>query len=149
MTWDLKLDPETRDLVPGFVSGADEIIQRLITRLLREQGEWFLAEHGGLPWFGDLGGRQARVVRRHTTGRQGLLGSGARTRRETELLIRREALETEGIERVLAVNARYDAATRALSLYLRLFVTGAGPVSVYISRDGNGCLSCKTGGENG
>lgn len=41
MSWDFKLDPRTRDLKPGIVTGADEIVQRLITRLKRELGEWF------------------------------------------------------------------------------------------------------------
>lgn len=53
MTWDFQLNPATRDLEPGYVSGPDEIVQRLITRLKRELGEWFLNTKAGLPWYGD------------------------------------------------------------------------------------------------
>jgi hypothetical protein len=95
MSFDLRLDPVTRDLKPGIVTGSDEIVQRLVTRLKRELGEWFLAASAGIPWYQD--------------GR-GILGSKIHNMRAADLLIRREALETEGrrdtIERFAIENIR-------------------------------------------
>ena len=82
MTWDWKLHPGTRDLVPGIITGPEEIIQRLVTRLKRELGEWFLNTAAGLPWYGDRGGRELG-------GRGGILGAKAHTKRAVDLLIRR------------------------------------------------------------
>ena len=117
MTWDLKLDPSTRDLVPGIVTGPDEIVQRLVTRLKRELGEWFLDTSAGLPWYQD--------------GR-GILGAKAHTKRTVDLLIRREALGTEGVERIVRLNTMFPAGTRAYTMYMEVFISGAGIVSIFL-----------------
>lgn len=117
MTWDLKLNPATRDLAPGIVSGVDEIVQRLITRLKRELGEWFLNTSAGLPW--------------HQEGR-GMLGARLTARRTIELLVRHEVLGTKGVDRLLRLSTDFPAGTRAYSISLELFITGAGPVSLRI-----------------
>lgn len=146
MTFDFYLDPGKRDLRPGWASGSDEIAQRLITRLQRELGEWFLNTRAGLPWYGDTGGRiRDRAKRLAATGTQGILGSKTRTRRATDLLVRREALETEGVERVLSMNTLYSADTRTYSVYMELFITGAGAVSLTLTADADtGCITCRT-----
>lgn len=66
---DLKLDPETHDLMIeafdiGLVSGADETVQHVKQRLLTFEGEWFLDLSAGVPWFEDVLGkpRDLRVV---------------------------------------------------------------------------------------
>ena len=144
MSFDFYLDPETRDLRPGWATGSDEIVQRLITRLSRELGEWFLNTGAGLPWYGDIGGRiRNRAERLKTTGGQGILGSKARTKSATDLLVRREVLETEGVERVLRMNTLYSADTRTYTMYMELFVTGAGVVSLTLTADATtGCITC-------
>lgn len=145
MTWDVRLDPATRDLRPGWVTGTDEIVQRLITRLQRELGEWFLNTGAGLPWYGDTGGRiRDRRARLASTGSQGILGSKTHTRRAVDLLIRREALGTKGVERVLKLNTLYSADTRTYSTYMEVFITGAGVVSLTLNADAStGCVLCR------
>lgn len=105
MTWDLKLNPNTRDLTAGITSGVEEVMQRLITRLNRELGEWYLNTAVGLPWYQEG---------------NGLLGS--KSQNTLVLLVRRETLGTQGINRIVTLNARFNAATRALSLYMELVV---------------------------
>lgn len=147
MTWDFRLDAGTRDLVPGYLTGPDEIMQRLITRLKRELGEWFLNTDAGLPWYGDAGGKiNYRPERLATNGEQGILGSRMHTKSVVELLVRREALETEGVERVLRTNTIFSPSTRVFSMYLEVFIEGAGPVSLTLGLDSEGCINCTTAG---
>lgn len=115
--WDFKLDPGTRDLVPGIVIGPDEIVQRLLTRLKRELGEWFLNTAVGLPWY--------------QSGR-GILGSKAHTKRAVDLLIRRETLGTQGVERIVKMNTLFPAGARVYTIYMEVFIAGAGvlPISL-------------------
>ena len=111
MAWDLALDPGRHDLTGGIVTGADEILQRLKVRLWRHLGEWFLNTSGGLPWY-DAGSE--------ATAGQGLLGS--RDLRAAELLIRRETLETDGVLRIVRLNAVFTG--RAFSLFMEILVEG-------------------------
>ena len=111
MTWDLRLGHGTRDLAPGIIAGPDEIMQRLVTRLKRELGEWFLNTAAGLPWY-----QQGR----------GILGAKAHTKRAVDLLIRRETLGTAGVERIIRLNTRFPAGSRTYTLYMEVFITGAG-----------------------
>lgn len=157
MTWDLRLNPGTRDLELGIVSGPDEILQRLLTRLKRELGEWFLNTKAGLPWYGDgLGAKQnggtqgvigtagtARVAgsgeqnnparvgaSRFIASGQGILGSKASSKRAVDLLIRRETLGTQGVERIIKLNTLFPAGGRTYSIYMEVFITGAGVVPI-------------------
>lgn len=144
MAFDFKIDPLTRDLRPAFVSGPDEVVQRIVTRLSRERGEWFLNTMAGLAWFGDVGGRiRDRRERLATRGAQGVLGSKNKTRKAVDLLIRREVLATKGVERVLRQNSSYDSGTRAYTARIEVFITGAGAVSLTVSADDKGCITCK------
>ena len=125
MTWDLRLNPGTRDLELGIVSGPDEILQRLLTRLKRELGEWFLNTKAGLPWY---------------QNGQGILGSKASSKRAVDLLIRRETLGTQGVERIIKLNTLFAAGSpsgaspsgggRTYSIYMEVFITGVGVVPV-------------------
>ena len=117
MTWDWKLDPGTRDLVPGIVTGPDEIMQRLITRLKRELGEWFLNTSAGLPWY-----QQGN----------GILGAKPHTKRAVDLLIRRETLGTEGVERIIKLNTLFPAGKRVYTMYMEVFITGVGVIPISI-----------------
>ena len=125
MTWDLRLNPATRDLELGIVSGPDEVLQRLLTRLKRELGVWFLNTKAGLPWY--------------QNGR-GILGSKASSKRAVDLLIRRETLGTQGVERIIKLNTLFAAGSpyagspsgggRTYSIYMEVFITGVGVVPV-------------------
>lgn len=115
MAWDFKLNSGTRDLVPGIVTGPDEILQRLVTRLKRELGEWFLNTSAGLPWYQEG---------------NGILGSKAHTKRAVDLLIRRETLGTDGVERIIKLNTLFPAGGRSYTVYMEVFITGAGLMSL-------------------
>ena len=145
MSFDFYLDPVKRDLRPGWSTGPGETVQRLITRLQREVGEWFLNTQAGLPWFGDIGGRIRNMEERlRTAGVPGILGSKTHTKRAVDLLVRREALGTKGVERVLKLNTMYSANTRTYSMYMEVFITGAGVVSLTLTADADsGCVECR------
>jgi hypothetical protein len=117
MAWDLRLDPMTRDLMPGYVTGKDEIIQRLVTRLNRELGEWFLEVSAGLPWY--------------QSGR-GLLGS--RNKFMMDMLIRRETRNTEGVERILKMNTVY--LHRSYTIYFQLLLEQNVQVAITMTEEG-------------
>ena len=123
MTWDLRLNLGTRDLEPGIVTGADEVVQRLLTRLKRELGEWFLNTSAGLPWYQDG---------------KGILGSKSHTRRAVDLLIRRETLDTKGVERIVRLNTLFLAGGRDYSIFMEVFITGIGIVSISLKGEDNG-----------
>lgn len=116
MTWDLALGPN-RDLVAGIVTGEEEVIQRLITRLQRELGEWFVAEQAGLPWY-----QQG----------QGLLGSKNTT--TLELLIRKETLNTDGVLRIIAFSGRYSG--RQYNIAMTVVITGDFIIQLTITEEG-------------
>lgn len=117
MSWDLRLGPN-RDLTTGIVTGVDEIIQRLVTRLNRELGEWFLNTSAGLPWYQDG---------------NGLLGS--RDKQNLNLLIRRETLQTAGINRIIKFNSIFNTTTRQFTIYMYL-VTEQGVVNFTLTEEG-------------
>lgn len=117
MSWDLRLGPN-RDLTAGIVTGVDEIIQRLVTRLNRELGEWFLNTSAGLPWYQDG---------------NGLLGS--RDKQNLNLLIRRETLQTAGVNRIIKFNSILNTTTRQFTIYMYL-VTEQGVVNFTLTEEG-------------
>ena len=117
MPWDLRLDPMTRDLTAGYVDGKEEILQRLVTRLNRELGEWFLETSAGLPWY---------------QRGQGLLGS--RNKFVLDMLIRRETKNTEGVERVLAMNTVY--LNRSYTIYMQLLLVQDERVNFTMTEEG-------------
>ena len=117
MSWDLRLGPN-RDLTTGIVTGVDEIIQRLVTRLNRELGEWFLNTSAGFPWY---------------QNGNGLLGS--RDKQNLNLLIRRETLQTAGINRIVKFNSMFNTTTRQFTIYMYL-VTEQGVVNFTLTEEG-------------
>lgn len=102
MAWDLEIGP-LGDMTGGIVGGADEIIQRVRTRLGRFLGEWFLDQEAGLPWL------------------ESILGGSNRS--NATLLIRREILDTEGVTRIVRFEPLWSNRTRELSLYFELVLT--------------------------
>lgn len=118
MAWDLKLNQTTRNLEAGIITGVEEVMQRLITRLNRERGEWFLDVSVGLPMYQDGAG---------------LLGS--KNKNVLELLIRKETLGTDGVNRIVQLNTRYQPKERTLSIYMRLIVEDVGMVDFYLDED--------------
>lgn len=104
MSWDLKLGAD-RDLRPGYATGADEVVQRLITRLMRDEGSWFRYLPVGVPWY--FQGR-------------GILGN--KSKEYIDLLLRGVILETEGVERIVKMNSIYHSEERKFDLYMELLI---------------------------
>lgn len=107
MAWDFKLNSEW-DLVPGEVTGADEIMQRLKLRLLRELGEWFLDTSVGLPWYQEG---------------YGILGTKRTRENSVMLLIRRCVMSTEGVRSIEKLTTMFLLGNRTFSIYIRVLLT--------------------------
>ena len=105
MAWDLEF--KNGDLTGGIVTGDDEVIQRIRTRLFRELGEWFLNTSSGLPWYQDG---------------KGILGSPLRDKGAVDLFIRKQALGTEGVSRILKLNSLFAAGQREYSIYMQVLL---------------------------
>ena len=119
MSWDLRLNKLTRDLTSGIITGPEEVMQRLITRLNRELGEWFLATDAGLPWYQEG---------------NGLLGS--RDKKTLELLIRRETLRTTGVNRIVTMNTLFSTTTRSFTIYMQIIVELYGRINFTLTEEG-------------
>lgn len=92
------LDITAGDLV--LVSDADAILQAVRIRLQFFQGEWFLDESAGLPYFQDI------LVKNPDMN-------------VLQFLFRKAILETPGITAVNALTLSVDSATRSLSVSYR------------------------------
>lgn len=119
MAYDFKIDPQTNDLASGYVTGTDEVLQRVRTRLRREYGEWFLNTEEGIPWVGENG--------------NGILGSKYKRRDEVLLLIRRCITNTEGVKRIIKLNTTYQSGDRSVDIYALLVLDGDVTAELQIS----------------
>lgn len=108
--WDLRIDQRTGDLASGYVTGQDEIIQRVCTRLWRYLGEWFVNTDCGLPWYDG----PSNLIPGELTRENGILGT--RNFTMADVWIRNEIAETDGVLRVVDFNTSFDATTRTYSL---------------------------------
>lgn len=110
MAWDFGIDPKTGDMTGGYVTGQDEIIQRVMTRLWRHLGEWFVNTSAGLPWYAG----PSSINPGELTAAAAILGS--RRFRYADNWIRNEIAETDGVQRVLDFNTVFDPSTRVYSI---------------------------------
>lgn len=117
MAWDLRLDEQSRDLTSGYSVGIEEVLQRLVTRLNRELGEWFLETSAGLPWF-----QQGT----------GLLGS--KNKFVLDMLVRKEVRGTLGVDRILKMNTTF--VQRSYTIYLQLLLSDSTVVSFTMTEEG-------------
>ncbi len=106
MAWDFRINSVTGDMTGGYATGQDEILQRVETRLRRYLGEWFVNTSVGLPWYDG----PSDLIPGTLTRENGILGS--RNFNRTELLIRNEISETEGVIRIVEFSAKFDTITR-------------------------------------
>lgn len=105
---DIAIDPMTNDIAHedgliGYVNMAEETVQRIRTCLRRIQGEWFLDETAGLPYFGGsmLGGKDLEYVK---------------------LIIRQEIAQRTGVKNINEINAILDITTRKVSVYVSITI---------------------------
>lgn len=110
MPWDFAIDHQTGDMTGGYVDSQDEIVQRVMTRLWRHLGEWFVNTQAGLPWFKG----PSTVNSGELTQATAILGT--RNFKWADNWIRNEIAETDGVIRVVDFNTYFDAPTRVYSL---------------------------------
>lgn len=103
---DLKLDSVTGDLVIEngdlvLVADADALTQTIRTELQLFQGEWFLDESAGMPYY------QSILVKNPSL-------SAVRE------IFRKKILSIPGVNALLSIALQFDGATRALSVSFRV-----------------------------
>ena len=115
MAWDLKIDRMTNDLVPGYVHGDDEILQRATTRLRRELGEWFLDVEAGIKWYNEG---------------YGLLGTSTNNAQGIEMAVRTCLSNTDGIASVGAIRFAMDRTNRSAYIVVAVKLTSGTVTSI-------------------
>lgn len=109
MSVDIYISPKTNDIAHKrgralYVVDANEVLQRLRTRLRRHFGEWFAFVAAGIAYYENLLGKK----------NTGLL----------KLIIRREIMNTEGVDFIKSMRILYDNKDRAVSLYAEIRING-------------------------
>lgn len=123
MSWDLGLNAKG-DLSGSIVTGKEEVLQRVVDRLRRELGEWFLATDSGVPWYSDT-----------SSNKEGLLGLGIGRKSTVDLVIRTVILDTEGVKLINSMSFLFDNSTRTYSLYFSI-LTNYGTAETNIELSG-------------
>lgn len=129
MAWDFEIDHQTGDMTGGYVTGQDEIVQRIVTRLLRHWAEWFVNTRCGLPWYAG----PSNVNAGQLTSKTAILGS--RNFRYADNWIRNEVAETNGVRAVIAFNTAFDASTRNYSLAAQIITDYGLPYLLRLDSD--------------
>lgn len=110
MAWDFAVDHKTGDMIGGYVTGQDEIVQRVQTRLYRHLGEWFVNTSCGLPWYAG----PSTIMPGQLTERTAIMGT--RNFRYADIWIRNEIAETAGVIRIVDFNTYFETTTRNYSI---------------------------------
>ena len=101
---------------------AAEVTQRVVTRLLRQLGEWFLNTTVGLPWYAYAG--------------QGpILGGNGATAQAAEMQIRQTIQQTSGVASILEFSANWKTNARTLTVNAKV-VTTFGDVALITATQG-------------
>lgn len=129
MTWDLMIDQSKADLVAGYVTGQDEIVQRIYTRLWRHLGEWFVNTSCGLPWYAG----PSSIIQGRLSPDGAILGS--RDLRYADIWIRNEIAETEGVLRVVDFNTFFNTSTRVYSIRAQIVTEFGLPYKIEMDRN--------------
>lgn len=117
--WDIALNTR-HTLCGGLVTSDDETVQRIWIRLNRELGEWFLNTEVGLPWYQEG---------------YGILGSKPAFKNEIDLLIRREILNTVGVDQILKFNSLFLTGTRVYDVFCSVLLQSFRVVTISFSLD--------------
>lgn len=105
---DIGLDKDTGDIAYEngklkWITGDDEVMQRVKIRLRRIFGEWFLYYTAGIPYF---------------NGR--MLGSNDYD--YVQLVLKSEIINTEGVGGVNTMNLLIDNTTKKVSVYAEIVI---------------------------
>ena len=101
----------------AMVTGADEVVQLVQQRLLTIQGEWFLDTDLGLPWFKEIYKKGADLTM-------------------VEGLLKREILNTPGVDLLDSFTLVIDATTRSMTVTFSI-TAAAASVSGQVTLGGN------------
>ena len=103
--FDLQLDSGGDIAVTTFdlslTGSADQVAQRLRTRLRLFLGEWFLDLDAGVPWFDEILGKHLDL-------------------RRTEAILRHEILSTPEVLDIIDFSVEYDPKARALTVSFKV-----------------------------
>jgi hypothetical protein len=104
----LKLDPTTHDIQitdgrAALVTGSEEVVQRIKTRVLLVKGEAIPDASEGVDYFGRVFG-----------------GNGARRKAVADAELKRVLVGTAGVRRLTAWSSTLNRATRALTISARV-----------------------------
>lgn len=109
MSVDFLINPNTNDL--GYKNGrllyavsGNEIAQRVITRIRRLKGEWFTNVSVGMPYIQEILGKKDINF--------------------FSLRLRREILQTEGVESIRSFNLSFDSKKDVVSVFVEIKVNG-------------------------
>ena len=110
MAWDFAIDRKTGDMTGGYVTGQDEIVQRIQTRVFRHYREWFVNTDCGLPWYKG----PSTLIPGELSHQTAILGT--RNFRYADNWIRNEIAETTGVIRMLDFHTAFEASSRIYSI---------------------------------
>ena len=74
----------------GYLVGAEEIEQNVVTRIKSFKGDWFLDEQANIDWFNILGNKDTQTVTEQQLSRTVLGTNGVRTINELNFILDRE-----------------------------------------------------------
>ena len=81
----------------ALVSGVDQVVQHIKTRLQLFLGEWFLNEFEGVPWFQSIFVKPADLL-------------------AIEVIIKDTILQTNNVDELLSFDMNYDASNRSFEI---------------------------------
>lgn len=127
MAWDLAIGLDSGDITGGYVTGQDEILQRVRTRVYRMLGEWFVNTDAGLPWYRGY----STIIDGELTRDTGILGS--KNASYINILVRNEIAETDGVLQIIDYNGYLDTITREYTIIAKI-TTAYGAAYLRISQ---------------
>jgi len=103
---DLAINKDTGDLLLNeldlkLTQGTDSVEQRLRQNLKAYQGDWFLDESNGLPYYKDILVKNPDIP-------------------NIESIFKVSIVETEGVDELLEFNSSFNAATRQFSISFKV-----------------------------
>lgn len=109
MSIDMAINDKTGDIATKdgkmyYVTGGNEVAQRVVTRIRRIKGEWANYTPAGLPYYTEI--------------------LGTKDVQRFNLLLRKEIFNTEGVEEIRKLNLLFDNKTNKCSVYAEIKVKG-------------------------
>lgn len=109
MSVDFAINHKTNDIAIKdgrmyYVTGGNEVAQRVMTRIRRLKGEWINYTPAGIPYYTEI--------------------LGTKDVQRFNLLLRKEIFNTDGVEEIRKLNLLFDNKTNKCSVYAEIKVKG-------------------------